>query len=197
MPLFCLRQMAAWPYIHPAKKKIGCFATDFRVRFASNNQFTTMCVTRMRCNKRGSTNKTIVLFSACIVNYDDSCGRAFVIGIYLNHLWFSFFGNRRGFGSEERGNARCFQRRHYARRYGLQVKLGNPDRTGGIYGQSICFLITWVLIGDYWATPNERYPISDSACAMLLRCTVPSQKNKGTCFLDPWGLLDGYLEIIG
>ena len=50
-------------------------------------------------------HKSIVLYSACIVNYDDSFSRAFVIRIYLNHLWFSFCGNRRGFGSEERGSA--------------------------------------------------------------------------------------------
>ena len=120
-----------------------------------------------------------------------------VIGIYLNHLQFSFFGNRRGFGNEERGNARWFQRRHCARRYGLQVKLGNPDRTGETYGPSTCYLSTWVLIGDDWATPNERYPISDSDYSKMLRCTVPSQKNKGICFLDTWGLLDDYLDIIG
>ena len=118
---------------------------------------------------KSDVHKTIVLFSACIVNYDDSFGRAFVIGIYLNHLCFSFFGNRRGFGSEERGNARWFQRRHCARRYGLQVKLGNPDRIGGTYGQSTCFLITWVFIGDDWATPNARSPISDSDCPSLYK----------------------------
>ena len=32
---------------------------------------------------------------------------------------------------------------------------------------------------------------------MLLRCTVPEQKIKGTCFLDTSGLLDDYLGIIG
>ena len=54
----------------------------------------------------------------CIIFYCDSCFRAFV-GIYHNYLWFSFLGNRRGFGSLEQGNARRFQRRHCARRQGL------------------------------------------------------------------------------
>ena len=58
------------------------------------------------CNKY-DVHKTIVLLSACIVFYNDSFIRAF-IAIYHNHLWFSFLGNRRGFGSEGRGNARWF-----------------------------------------------------------------------------------------
>ena len=66
-----------------------------------------------------------------------------------------------------------FFERPLAARYGLQVELGNPDRTGETYGQSTCYLSTWVLIGDGWATPNERYPISDSDYSKMLRCTVP------------------------
>ena len=43
---------------------------------------------------------------------------------------------------------------------------------------------------------NIRYP-TRTVRPMLLRCTVPQQKNKGTCFPDTWGLLDDYLGITG
>ena len=92
-------------------------------------------------------HKTIVLFTACIVFYSDSFIRAF-IGIYHAHLWFSFRCNRRGFGSEERGNARWFQRRQCARRYVLQVNLGIPDRRGSESTRTY-FLITSGLIRYY------------------------------------------------
>ena len=48
------------------------------------------------CNTR-DVHKRIVLLDACIILYNNSFMRAF-IGIYHNHLWFSFLGNRRWFG---------------------------------------------------------------------------------------------------
>ena len=63
--------------------------------------------------------KTSTLLNICIVSYTDSWISAF-ISIYHNHWWFALLGNLRGFGREERGNARWFQRRHCAKRYGLQ-----------------------------------------------------------------------------
>ena len=52
-------------------------------------------------------HKTTVILNDCIVGYTGSEIGALIV-IYQKHWWFAFLGNRQGFGSEERGNSRCF-----------------------------------------------------------------------------------------
>ena len=58
-----------------------------------------------------NVHQTTALLSALIVCYNDSYIRAY-FGIYHNHWWVSFLGNRQEFGGGERGDARWFQQRH-------------------------------------------------------------------------------------
>ena len=65
----CLRRKAAWPYIHPAKKHCGRFVLELQGRFAPNDQYTTMSVTRMRCYRTVHALCILVIYHQCDTRY--------------------------------------------------------------------------------------------------------------------------------